>query len=355
MIEAIRNKSQWVSGILFFFLLAALIFINAPFLMPFLIAGIFAMGLDDFITRTASSWKVKRWVIIALVIFIGFALFWAPLSLATYRLVNIFKSQNNLNATQISSQLESLKNYAMELVHKISAITGADISGPVHDSLDTVIKKIGELIISFSSAIISSAPTIIFNALIFTIFFISFSANASKLKSFILKYSVLKESVTETIIYSLQETCSVTLFSTFVVGVIQAGIVVLGSLIFNEGDFWFIMPLTFFVAFIPVIGAGPVGFTLAVIAFIGGRTGSGIGMLIFSTVASTIDNVLKPLLIGGKDLKPSPVLTFTCVVGSIITLGIPGILMGPMIMNVFIRVAPILIKEYNSAEQYGLK
>jgi predicted PurR-regulated permease PerM len=73
-------------------------------------------------------------------------------------------------------------------------------------------------------------------------------------------------------------------------------------------------------------------------------------MFVVSLIASTIDNVLKPLLLGGNQLKLSPVLTFTCVVGSILTLGISGFLIGPIILNIYIRIVPILIVEFNSSK-----
>jgi predicted PurR-regulated permease PerM len=350
MIQALRKKSQWVTSLSFLLLLSLIIYINSPFWKPFLIAGIFSMGLDNYITRITLKWNTPRWVTIVIVLLCGFLLFWAPLTLATYRLVNIFHLPESINSSQIPDQLNNLKVYTIEIVRKFSVITGADITQPVQEALETLVKKIGEYIIAFSSGVIRSAPSIFFNALLFSIFFITLTLNSEKFRQITLKYSFFNEPVTEKIIENLKSSCSITLFSTFIIGLVQAGIVILGSLIFDEGDFWLIMPITFVVAFIPVIGAGPVGFLLSLLAFIGGRTGSAIGMFVVSLIASTIDNVLKPLLLGGNQLKLSPVLTFTCVVGSILTLGISGFLIGPIILNIYIRIVPILIVEFNSSK-----
>lgn len=347
MIQALRNKSQSVTSGLFLILLGVFLYINSPFLMPMLLAGIFAMGLNEFITQSTLKLKVPRALVILFVILIGLALIWAPLTLAFYRLVTIFKTHDNLSTNQIMLQLNALKASTLHLVQKFSTVTGADVTTPTQDVLETLVRKIGELIFSFSSYVIGSAPSILFNGLIFTFFFIAFALRTKEIKNFSLKYSFVNEPMTEKIIGILKESCSITLFSTFVIGLIQAGIIVLGSLIFGEGDFWLVMPITFVVAFIPVIGAGPVGFLLTLLAFIGNRMGPAVGMLIFSIIASTIDNVLKPLLIGGKDLKISPLLSFTCIVGSILTLGLSGLLVGPIVMNLFIRLAPVLIENFN--------
>lgn len=349
MIEVLRSKSNWIIAVLLLILFSLLFYINIPFMLPAILAGIFALGLNDFVTRNSARWKAPRGLLITLLILLGFILFWAPLSLAVYRIVTIVslvKVPENLNSAQVIDQLNILKDFAVNSMQKISSLTGVDMTTPVRETLDSLIRRVGELVFNFSSTAIRSTPSILFNGLLFTIFLIVFLSQSNQLKRFFLKYSPLQEPLTEKLVHVFKLSCAVTLFSTFVIGVIQAGIVGLGSLIFSEGDFWLVMPLAFVLAFIPVIGAGPVGFTLALLAFIGGRMGSGIGMLVFSSVAGTIDSFLKPLLIGGKDLKISPLLGFTCVLGAIIMFGLSGLLIGPVVMNLFVRMVPLLLTEF---------
>lgn len=351
MIEALRNKSNWVVGILLFALFAVFLYINLPFLLPFTIAGVFALGLNDFINRQAHKRKLPRWVVITLVMLSGLAIFWVPICLATYRIVTITKMPENLSSGRLAEQLAALKNFAVGLVQKVSDFTGIDLTSPVRETLDNILHKAGAFAFEASSQFISSAPTVVFNTLLFLLFLVVLLAQANGLKKFVIKYSPLEESLTEKFTQVLKISCSTTLFSTFVIGVIQATIIGLGSLVFSEGDFWIVTPVTFVLSFIPVIGASPVGFVLAILAFIGGRTGSGIGMVVFSLVAGSIDNVLKPMMVGGKDLNVSPVIGFTCVVGAILTLGLPGLLIGPVIMNVFARMTPLLIPELKKGPQ----
>ncbi|MDG0816402.1 AI-2E family transporter [Bdellovibrio svalbardensis] len=345
MVEALRNKSHWVIGIVLFALFAVFFYINFPFLLPFILAGIFALALNDFINRQAAKRKLPRWAIITLVMLTGLATFWIPICLATYRIVNVVKVPDHLSSGHVSEQVTALKNFAVGLVQKFSDFTGVDMASPVRDTLDNLLHKIGVFVFEASSNFLSSAPSVIFNTFVFLLFVVVLLSQAGKLKEFVIKYSPIDEPLTKKFIAVLKVSCSTTLFSTFVIGVIQATIIGLGSLIFNEGDFWIVTPITFVLSFIPVIGAAPVGFVLAILAFIGGRTGSGIGMVAFSIVGGTIDNVLKPIMVGGKDLDISPVIGFTCVVGAIIMMGLPGLLIGPVIMNVFARMTPLLLSE----------
>ncbi|HWU43439.1 MAG TPA: AI-2E family transporter [Bdellovibrio sp.] len=351
MIEALRNKSSWIIAACLLLLLATFLYINVPFILPFVLAGIFALGLNDFVTRNSERWKIRRGVIIFFVILAGLIIFWAPLSLAIYRIVSIAKIPQGFSTARITTQLETLKNFAVDLMEKVSTTTGVDLTSPVRETLENLIQKVGEGFFYFSSSVIRSAPTLIFNGFLFVIFLTVLLVQAKHFKIFITKYSPLSEELTDSLVHVFKISCSVTLFSTFVIGVIQASIIGLGSLIFGEGDFWLVTPITFVLAFIPVIGAGPVGFTLSLLAFLGGRTGPAIGMLIFSLIASTIDNFLKPLLIGGKDLRISPLLGFTCVLGAILMLGLPGLLLGPVVMNVFIRTTPLLLSELNNKQR----
>lgn len=351
MIEALRLRSSWVIATLLLLLLVSFVYINLPFILPFVLAGIFALGLNDFVNRNSKRWKLNRGLVIALVVLAGLVIFWAPLSLAVYRIVTITKIPDNLTSAVATDQLNTLKNFTVNLVQKVSGIIGVDLTTPVRETLDGLIRKAGEFALTFSSLVIRSAPSLVFNGLMFLIFLIVLLVQSKRLHDFSVKYSPLNETITNKLITVAKMSCSVTLFSTFVIGVIQAALIGLGSLVTGEGDFWLVTPITFVLAFIPVIGAGPVGFLLTLLAFIGGRTGPAITMLVFTLIASTIDNVLKPLLIGGKDIKISPLLGFTCVLGAIIMLGLPGLLIGPVLMNLFVRTTPLLLPELNNNKE----
>ena len=47
----------------------------------------------------------------------------------------------------------------------------------------------------------------------------------------------------------------------------------------------------------------------------------------------------------GKSNDINPIVGFTCVVGAIIMLGLPGLIIGPVIMTLFVGLSPLLLKE----------
>lgn len=343
MIKLLQNKTIPVRLIFFFCLFAAFVYINIPFTVPFILAGIFALGLHDFIDKMSNKTKYSRKSCIFLTLLAGFALFWIPISIAIYRLIVHVTEPQSFETDRIVAQLKNLQGFIIANLKKISDWTGMDVATPANTMLRNLLKKTGEIFLKYSTEMLGQLPAILLSSFVFVILLYLLLRESEKIKNFVINYSVLRPNLTQSIIQVSQGSCSTTLFSTFVIGLIQASIIGLGSLALGEGDFWLVLTVTFFVSFIPVIGAAPVGYLLSILAFIGGRTGSGIGLAIIATVAGSIDNILKPFMVG-RENKISPLIGFTCVIGAIIMLGLPGLLIGPVIMNLFAGISPLLLK-----------
>lgn len=348
MSENLKSRTIWLHRTIILILFAAFLYINIPFLTPVLLAGIFALGLDDLIDRLAKKkWSRKVWIWITL--FTGFLLFFLPISLAIYRLVITLSKPQNIKTDVILDELHKFEFYISNIFAKISSWTGTDFSLSAREGIETVVQKVGAIVLEQSTQIVSQLPSIILGTFVFAIALTALLFRDQAIRDITLRYSPLEFDITKALIKILKQSCSITLFSTLVIGLIQSMVIGLGSLIFNQGDFWLVVTITFFVSFIPVIGAAPVGYVLAILAFVGGKTGSAIGLGIVATIAGTIDNILKPFLVSG-DFDVHPAIGFTCVVGAIIMLGLPGLLIGPVIMNVFIGVSTMLLDKDKNRE-----
>lgn len=344
MSEFMKIKTHWFHWLLLLSLLGAFIYINLPFLVPLILAGIFALGMHDMIERLSAKTRLKRKSWIAISLLAGLGIFWIPLSLAIYRIVAYLSQPSNIESDKIVLQINNLKNFALSGLQKLSEWSGTDLAGPAREVMENVLQKIGSLALQYSTNILAQLPSILLLSFVFTIALVVLLLKAAEIKEIVMTYTPLKPETTESLIAVCKRSCTVTLFSTLVIGLLQASLIGAGSLIFGEGDFWLVLTITFFVSFIPVIGAAPVGYLLALLAFVGDRTGSAIGLAIVATVAGSIDNILKPFLVGGEQ-KISPVIGFTCVVGAIIMMGLPGLLIGPVIMNLFVGISPILLED----------
>jgi predicted PurR-regulated permease PerM len=102
---------------------------------------------------------------------------------------------------------------------------------------------------------------------------------------------------------------------------------------------------------LPVGGSTLVSIPVAIYLFLQGETIRGIILLVWCLgVVGTIDNVLKPLLIGNRLGLPVLFLFFG-ILGGIALFGPVGIVLGPAIFALLRALLDLYLEEYASAEQ----
>ena len=106
-----------------------------------------------------------------------------------------------------------------------------------------------------------------------------------------------------------------------------------------------------FTALIPVIGTAIVWLPGVLYLFFTGQTTWGVGLLLWSAlVVGNIDNVLRPLLIGGKAGMPLPLL-IVGILGGLFSYGLMGLIIGPLILTVLLFVLEEYRREYPDADE----
>ena len=126
--------------------------------------------------------------------------------------------------------------------------------------------------------------------------------------------------------------------STVGTGAVQAAAALVGYLIARVPNALFFTLVTFFMSFIPSVGAGSVPLLLAVVLFVQGRTGWGIFLVAWGLlVVGLIDNVVKPLFIkGGVEMHGAVV--FFALLGGLAAFGPVGLVAGPLVVAFFIAI-----------------
>jgi predicted PurR-regulated permease PerM len=107
--------------------------------------------------------------------------------------------------------------------------------------------------------------------------------------------------------------------------------------------------LTALLALFPLGGAAAVWAPCCVYLFLTSHTVKGILLLVWGlAVVSSVDNFLKPLLIGGKAALPT-LFVFLSILGGIKAYGFLGIFLGPVLLAVFAALVNIYRQEYLSS------
>jgi predicted PurR-regulated permease PerM len=337
-----ESRQNLVAVLLGVFLCVAFSYQFVPFIVPLILASIFAFAFEPKIKliRIKSSKSIPT----ALLLLFFVLAVMLPLAFAFYRLTSKVAelAKNGLENSQLFHIFEELKDKAIEFA---SAYIPGITDGFQGDA--GTLGKMSSKVLAVTAGILGSTPDFVVALVVFlaaTYFLIVYSKDV---KESAVKLELLHKDKLERVIKAAQAICFGTILTSVVVGAVQALIVSLGALIFGYHETVLIFIVTFFVSFIPVIGAGPVAIMLALNCFLAGQNGAGIGLLVVSLIAGSIDNFIKPFLLsstGSAEVKIHPIISILAFVGAVLVYGIPGLLIGPVLTQLAVALVPVLFQ-----------
>jgi len=139
----------------------------------------------------------------------------------------------------------------------------------------------------------------------------------------------------------LERTIQGALQAVVVVPLVQGILAGIGFMLFGVPSPFVWGTAVILAATVPVVGS-PLGWVPAcVYLVVVGRTGPALGLLAFCTVVvSGIDNVIKPLLLGGS-ARIHPLLGFLSIIGGVLAFGVFGFLIGPVVLSLVLSAIRI--------------
>ena len=208
---------------------------------------------------------------------------------------------------------------------------------------------------SFSNnalAIIQSTYQSIAN-LIFTIFIIFFSLfylfiDGGRMVKTLMRLSPLKDKYENVLIQKFNSIVRATIKGTTLIAIIQGA---LGAVLFwatGVSSPVFLGIVMTISSVIPSVGSGLVWFPVGLAMIILGYPSKGmIILLVGGLVISTIDNLIRPKLVG-RDTQMHPLLILFSSLGGIAFFGISGFVVGPVLMSLLLALWDIYSIEFKS-------
>ncbi len=205
----------------------------------------------------------------------------------------------------------------------------------VDTKVSETIAKGAEFLVSSLLFIIASFPEILLGLFVFAISFIivARSYKDAKFKILIYTKSLHARERLKTFFHLCEMSAYDTIISTFVVALSQGVIISVGALI-SGIEMW---PVYFVVAFafsfVPVVGLLPV---IVIGGFHGYYLHGASSLAIFAgfgVFASTVDNVLRVLLLSQGNNVINPFIAFFSLIGSISLFGLKGLILGPFLLS----------------------
>ncbi len=227
--------------------------------------------------------------------------------------------------------------------HTIQLIKQNPYTAQLNIDQSFLTQKIVELYQSITSFLLDSAKTITQNSIVFAVmFFIMFYAlfffvrDGEKFLRELMHLCPLGDRYEKILYKKFTSTVRATIKGSVIIGLIQG---TLGWAMFAVAGIqgaliWGLMMVL--LATIPGIGCYFVWLPAAIVLLLTGHFSTGIGMILFGTlVIGTIDNFIRPILVG-KDSELHPLLVLFSTLGGILTFGISGFIIGPVIASLLL-------------------
>ncbi len=146
-------------------------------------------------------------------------------------------------------------------------------------------------------------------------------------------------------------------YGQVITGLVQGLVGIIGMYIFGIQSPLIIGLALTVASLIPFVGSPFVWAPVSILKALEGvgtnspkTTGLGIGLFLYGFfVISTIDNIIKPKLVGDRS-KVNPAIILLGMFGGVALLGIPGLVLGPLILAFTLTLIEIYLEEKNETE-----
>lgn len=341
----IKNYNVYFFVIILVGISALAFMVVRPFLIPFIIAAVlanlFGFMYEAFLKVTGRN----RIMSSAMTCFIIALIIIVPLFFISFLVIN--EAQETI--IRFSQDVEPGRGVADKIANSISALPiiktlGADIisEGTIVDA----VKGLSQNALLIFQGAYSGAVHLIF--VIFIMFFSLFYLfmDGKDMIRKIIKISPLRDKYEQILIEKFTSISRATLKGTSLIAVIQGtmgGILFWAAGVSSPVLLGILMTLA---SIIPSIGSGLVWFPTGIIMILLGNVASGITILLVGAlVISTVDNIVKPKLVG-RDTQIHPLLILLSTLGGIALFGITGFIIGPIVIALFISLWEIYAIEF---------
>jgi predicted PurR-regulated permease PerM len=333
----------------YFFALIALVlvlgFLSYQILKPFLSPIAWAIVLSIvfyplyIFTVKHIKWKTIASLITLLVILL---LILGPFSYISYLLINEIKSLPDYLEDGSFESLEGLLQHPtirakLDKVLSLFNMTEEELNKAISDNVSRMVKELIGRITSGMANIVTISLNFIFMA--FSIFF--FLRDGPKFLGKVRDYMPFSEEQKDRLVKLIRDIVVSTIYGGIAVSIVQGTIAGVAFFIIGISTpvVWGLA--TSIASFIPLLGASAVWVPITVYLFIEGAVLKGIALAIIGIFGiSLIDNILKPIIIGGRTKMPILVIFFS-ILGGIKLFGLIGLIMGPLVLALFVSLIEI--------------
>jgi predicted PurR-regulated permease PerM len=320
-------------------------FLSYEIIKPFLSPITWAIVLSIiFYPLYISAVKLLKWKTVASLITLSIILLMilGPFSYLAYLFVTEVKS---LAGTMETEQFESLNNLLqhptvrtiIDKVLSVSNLTEEQLNETISNSIAGFGKELVNRITKSMANILTISLDFIFMS--FSIFF--FLRDGPEFLKKVLNYIPFSEEQKNRLVRLVRDIIISTIYGGIVVSIAQGTMAGIAFFLLGISTpvVWGLA--TSIASFVPLLGAAGIWVPMTIYLFIGNEISKGIILAIVGIFGiSLIDNILKPIIIGGRTKMPILVIFFS-ILGGIKWFGLIGLVIGPLVLALFVSLIEI--------------
>ncbi len=313
-----------------------------PFLKPLLLGAMLAglcRPLYHWITRMVGGRKSLAAAITLLVLFV---LVVGPISAFVGVVVN--------QAVNVSTQaLPWLQQHFAAgggafnihdwLVQRFPALAAyVPDQAKILESVGTAAQSVGGALVAGASRVGAGTATFLLNLFVMLYAMFFFLRDGRKILERIFYYMPLNHDDEELVLQRFTSVTRATIKGTLVIGVIQGALAGIGFWVAGVDGAAFWGTIMAILSIVPGIGAAMIWLPAVIYLYATGQSLTATLLLAWcAAVVGTVDNVLRPMLVG-KDAKMPDLLILVGTLGGLFLFGPIGFIVGPIVCGLFLTV-----------------
>ncbi|UOG76869.1 AI-2E family transporter [Hymenobacter tibetensis] len=231
----------------------------------------------------------------------------------------------------------------MAVLHSIERKTGYTFTNEqnVRSLLQQSVAWLSQRLPSLASSLLHFV--VIIGLMLFTLYFM-YTQEGTFLKG-LRRYLPFRDGTIEELGESLKNIVNTNVLGQALISLVQALLTGLTLWIFQVPDALFWGTLSFFLAFVPVLGTPLVWAPAAILKLTQGATTQGVGILLVGLIViMNIDNLLR-IVLARRIGDIHPLVTLAGVVLGVNIFGILGLVLGPLLLSYFIVLIKVFERE----------
>lgn len=311
-----------MSALVLFILIVLSFFLLRPILLSIILGIILAFifnPLYKIIHKKTKSKNLSAFIVCSILVVLIILPIWFLTPIVIDQSIRVYQVSQQVNFVEpLKSIFPSI--FASE---EFSSEIGSAIRAFVANTANKLVNALGDMILNFPTLFLQ------FIVVCFTLFFIL--RDKEELGFYITSLSPFSKDVEKKFLESSRAITASVIYGQVVIGILQGAIAGLGFFIFLVPNALLLTLLACLAGIFPIIGTTIVWAPVVIYLFIGGNTFAAIGVIFFGTIAATIDNFLRPIIVSKRTHIHSSVL-LVGMIGGLFLFGVLGFILGPLIL-----------------------